>query len=711
MIEQKFGSFTAIWTARLLSLSGCVATLIGLIFTPIGHGLSAVVTQHDLVILCAILVAALVLSRLVRWTLASSLLLVGALLLLRFVGAGPLLAAVLLIAASVVIGSKVCYRSHWDNPAIITLVGLAILAGVTGWLLPFPVHYFSVYFGVLGGIAAWGYRDLRRVVKLICNGWRSAIAQAPIQAGIAMLASVMGAIAFCAPTVQYDDLALHLLMPEQLASLGYYKIDVASQIWAAAPWASDVIQGYVAVLSGREARGAANLIWVGLTMALVWSLGEELNLPPRLRWLAVALYASLPIMVALNGSMQADTAITTATVALTAAVVRMMRTRASELLLPFFLISGLAMALKATQGLLVLPLSFVAIAYIGLRGFFSQAVRAFIPAALVAGSSYAYAFYITGNPIFPLFNGLFKSPFAPPHSFDDPRWHQGLGWSSLWRLTFETNHYLEALPGAIGFSMLALSGALIWTLTMPRVRWVTLALAVTSIGMFLGIQYARYVAPLLPALVTVGLLAWDRARMKWRGDFVLAAVVCANVVFMPVSLYIFGDDLYWRLLTHIDQQPLMLNKDVERSYGVERLFANYLDIARLGNYSVFLSDPQRPFTAPFAGRAFDASWYDPTFNMEEHLADEDESGSTWTGIFERTGMSHVLTDSNTSPAIHASIKQIQAMPEFVIGDFTLWNLCKESCTNQKHSLMDDRDISKNLIRARAYRNFPLGEAD
>lgn len=709
MARQVYPGFAAIWSARVLSLAGCLAVLAGLIFTRVWQGLRPPVTNHNLVILCAIVVIALVLGRLARWTLASALGLVGALLLTRFVGIGPLLAALLLVAASAVLGTKICRRCDRVNSAIATLVGLAVLAGVTGWLLPFPIHYFVVYLGVLGGVVAWGHRDLKHVFKLICDGWRDAVASAPRHASIAMVAAVMSAIALCAPSIQFDDMALHMLMSEQLVATGYYKMDVASQIWACAPWASDIIQSYIAVLSGNEARGAANLIWFGLTMVLVWSLGEELDLPPSLRWLAVALYASLPIVVSLNGSMQADTAITTVTMALTVLVARMARTHSSESLIPFFIISGLAVALKVTQGLLVFPLALVAMRFTGWRAFFAQAIRLFIPALLIAGSSYFYAFYITGNPVFPIFNGVFKSPYAPPHNFDDPRWHQGLSWNSLWRLTFETENYLEALPGAIGFSMLAMSGAAIWTLIIPRIRWITLALFVTAIGMFFGIQYARYVAPIIPALVTLGLCAWDRAKMSWPGEIVLVAMVMLNIVCMPLSLYIYNYDLYWRLLSQIDRQPGMLKENIEQGYGAaELVFAKYLDTAWPNGYSVFLSDPQRPFVAPFAGRAFNASPYDSTFHAAAPIADLDESGATWTGIFERTGMSHVLTSGNTSVAVMASLKQIHAVPGLVVGDLTLWRLCKADCANQVHTLIDERDISRRMIRSRSYLSKRLG---
>ena len=673
--------------------------LAGLILTPVLHGLGSAVTDHNLILLAAALLVAAAVSRFMRWSVASALLLVGLVLLLRFVGAGPLLAAALLVAAAAVIGQAICRSDGWSHPGVAILAGLALLAALAGWLLPFEIHYFLTYLIVLAVIVGAGRHRLHCLARAVQVSWREAVRQAPAHAAFAMLAVLAGGAALCAPTLQFDDLVLHLMLPEQLVALGYYKMDLASQVWSAAPWASDVIQAYVAVLAGHEARGAANLIWYGLSIAMLWTLARELELPPGLRWLAVALYASMPVVVALNGGMQADGAITTVTVALTALVARLARTREQGLLLPFFILSALAVALKATQGLLVLPLALVALAYVGWRAFFRQALRAAVPMFVVAGSSYFYAFHVTGNPFFPLFNGVFKSSFARPVNFADPRWNQGLHLDSLWRLTFETDRYLEAIPGAIGFSMLALCGSVLCTLALPRIRWITLALLVATIGMFVGIQYARYVVPLFTALIPLGLLAWDRARMRWGGQALLGAVVLANMVFMPASLYTFGDDLYWKMFSHLNSKPSVARQDLQRSYAVELVFAQYLGLTQPKGYSLYLADPDRPFTAPFEGQAFGGAWYDPTFNAILEAANQDESGATWSGIFERTGMSHVLVTRQTPKAVLASLGQIKAVPELAIGDATLWRLCGDRCAIQVHALVNERDISRNLIRS------------
>ncbi|MGO4502444.1 MULTISPECIES: hypothetical protein [unclassified Dyella] len=690
----------ALLSVRALSLSGLIAVILGLWLTQVLQGLDGLVTFHGLLILTGMLILGVLLSRVANWPVANTVLLLALLLLVHFVGIAPLLAAFLVAAASLVIGSVICRSTAWGDVVVASLCGLALLAAVAGWLLPFRVHYFSTYLIFLGAIVFLGRKRLMGVAGGARRGWLDAVSAAPLPAVLGALAIAMAALALCPPTVQYDDLVLHLFIPEQLLAFGYYKIDVASQVWSAAPWASDVVQGYVAILAGHEARGAANLIWFCLSLAGIWTLGGELGLTPPFRWMAIALYASLPTVSALHGTMQADTAITAVTVALTAIVARISNTRRAALLFPFFIISGLALALKTTQALLVVPLALVALAYVGFGPFFRQLARGFIPALLIFGSSHTYAWLLTGNPLFPLFNGFFKSPYAPLRNFDDPRWHHGFGLDTLWALTFHTNLFQEASAGSIGFSLLALSGCLLAALCIARVRWIALALLAAALGTFAGIQYARYLVPLFPALIVIALVVWQRARLNLFGQALLTFVVWLNILFIPLSVYIYEDDLYWTMLSNINTPPDVVKADIQRKFAIELLVAKHLDLAWPAGYSLYLADPGRPFIAPFAGRAFGSAWYDPSFLGAAGHADEDASGNAWAALFERTGISHVLTTGTVSPALQSSLQRMQAAPELTEGDSILWRICKLNCNSASHPLIDARDFSVNAIRAK-----------
>src|SRR5690606_27670627 len=87
---------------------------------------------------------------------------------------------------------------------------------------------------------------------------------------------------------------------------------------------------------------------------------------------------------------------------------------------------------------------------------------------IVAGSSYVYAYVLTGNPVLPLFNGVFHSPFYPQVNFHDGRWDSGLSWSLPWQLIFNSSAYGETGNGVGPFVLIALAGSLLVALCSKR---------------------------------------------------------------------------------------------------------------------------------------------------------------------------------------------------------------------------------------------------
>jgi hypothetical protein len=225
-------------------------------------------------------------------------------------------------------------------------------------------------------------------------------------------------------------------------------------------------------------------------------------------------------------------------------------------------------------------------------------------------------------------------------------------------------------------------------------------LLAAALGTFAGIQYARYLVPLFPALIVIALVVWQRARLNLFGQALLTFVVWLNILFIPLSVYIYEDDLYWTMLSNINTPPDVVKADIQRKFAIELLVAKHLDLAWPAGYSLYLADPGRPFIAPFAGRAFGSAWYDPSFLGAAGHADEDASGNAWAALFERTGISHVLTTGTVSPALQSSLQRMQAAPELTEGDSILWRICKLNCNSASHPLIDARDFSVNAIRAK-----------
>lgn len=687
----------ALYARRVIALLGMGLVLSGLALSDIFRTLPGTASVHNAIMLAIMLAAAALISVLARIRLIDAIPAVILLLAIRFVGSAAILAAALIAGAATVIGHHLSRGLGKLETGTSTVCGIAVLTGVAGWLLPFRVHTFLAYLIVLGCIAITGRRVLRHALRATLLQWRRATHDAPVSAIFALMAIALCAVALLPPTVQFDDLALHILLPEQLAALGHYKMDVASQAWAVAPWASDVLQGYVAVLSGNDARGAANAIWLLLTLIMLWQLGGEIGLKSNLRWLAIALYATLPIVNALNGSMQSDTAITTATITLVTLTARIIRTRRSNLLTPFMAVCGLLMALKTTQALLIAPMALIALWHIEPGRFIKGAIYRLPIAVGICGSSYAYAWHLTGNPVFPLFNGWFRSPYAPTTNFDDPRWHQGLSWDSLWQITFHTGKYQEAYPGAFGFALLALAGCVLLGLRLPKVRGLIAGLLFSLVGTFAAIQYTRYLIPYLAPLLPLALLAWQELELR-KCEWMLAGVAILNAIFIPASGHPLSADINWETFSKINLPPAKTTALIERHYAPELLISRHMALAWPNGYSLYLADPERSFNAPFLGQAVSRSWYDPGMLAAAQKADEDRTGDAWLGLFERTGMTHVLTTGDAHGALGAALRRTGATPEMNIDGSTLWRLCKSDCAALDHPLLEQRDMSKRLFR-------------
>ncbi len=60
-------------------------------------------------------------------------------------------------------------------------------------------------------------------------------------------------------------------------------------------------------------------------------------------------------------------------------------------------------------------------------------------------------YLLSGNPLFPFYNGIFKSPHFPAQNFKDLRWAHPLNWRSLYEITFQGTRYVENMNLSYGF--------------------------------------------------------------------------------------------------------------------------------------------------------------------------------------------------------------------------------------------------------------------
>lgn len=649
-----------VWTGVLACVGGFVA-----------HRMWTVLPASRCADLLALAVASIVLAAALRrwrgWAWANALAAVWCAALLFFVGL-PAAFATLLVAASAIALGSVLLPRDMDARAMLALpTGLVLIGGTLGWLLPLPIHRWYVYLPVALAICGWRARSLRAIAHAARHDWDAAIAAAPWPAAAAVLMLGLASTGTWLPTMQADDLAYHLGLPTQLLKHGFYALDPTQQFWALAPWLGDVLQGVAEVLARAEARGALDALWMLSIASGLWKLSASLRASVRTRWLVVALFASLPTVAALAAGMQTELAASALLVALALAI---LRSREHSL-------TWVCTALVA--GLVGLKFGQAFAAFVMLVWGFSRARGRItwtrMPVAMLlfialAGSNYFYAWQVSGNPMLPLFNDIFRSSVLAPTQLVDLRWHAGFGVSLPWAITFDTEHYLEAWDGGFGFVLVALAGAWLLAVLRSETRGIALAASATLLLPMLPMQYARYGFPGLVLLLPALLIAADAAiSTRWCTRIVIA--LCAlNLAFQANANWLLHVNTVRKLVTtggRIDE--------VYRRYAPERALIARL-LARDDSESVVLAmDAQAPVIAELGGRGRTVAHYAPKLEAARIAADADASGASWQQLIRSLDARWLLLrPAHLNDTQRAALVLVGAQRVDAIGDAELWSV-------------------------------------
>jgi hypothetical protein len=645
--------------------AGVAACLAGFLQYRLWQALPAGRFGESLLLAALVALVAWPLRRWRGWRWADALALVWVAALVALTGALPALAVALLLAAAAALGSVVTGASR---PLLACLCGLALIAAAVGWTLPLPVHYWWTYLPLLLLAVGWRQRALREQALVCAAGWRAAVQACPRGAAWGVLVLGLASTGAWLPTMQYDDLAYHLGLPWQLLRHGRYALDPTHQVWALAPWASDVLQAVPQVLARTEARSALNLAWLVAGAAGLWQLSRLLGLRPAMGWLVLALFGSLPLAAGLLTGMQTETAAAAVTVALALLVLDEGRDGARRLLAGALLL-GLLFALKPLHGVVALPLlAWAAWRQRRARPGVAPLLAALLGTVLVAGSSYAYAWIVTGNPVLPLLNDLFSSTWFAPVRFNDARWQQGLDPGVLWELSFDTAHYLEGWAGGAGFLLVALAGAWVLALLDRRSRGLALCATLAIVLPLLPLQYARYLHPgmvlLLPALV-LAVQRWLPAR---RGMVLLALLCVLDLAFQA--------NAQW--LLHVGgskRSVLALGRDMPlfTRYAPERVLAAAIRERAPGGGAVLVLP--HPFHAELAGRGRTVEWYAPKWHAATRAAEADPSGGAWAGLLRRERIADVIVrPEHLTPAQRAGLQRLGAVRTRQVGEAAWWRI-------------------------------------
>lgn len=672
---------------RGLTLAGFAAAASGFAMNRLWTQLPVEGATHYAGIAAGAAVCSVLLSRAFRIRMATASVLVWLGALAWFAGPIPMLAAALLACAAVGLGSLFARAPDSIPLAAQVVAGLALLAAIVGWLIMFPVHHRIAHLIALAAIIVTRRNAIASVLRTVPPAWRTAVDGSPAMAWFAAMLVGLASTACWLPTFQFDDLSYHLKLPWQLQTLGYYRLDAASHVWALAPWAGDVLQAIVQVVAGAESRGALNAVWLAVSASLLWRLCAAVGLHPALCWCGVALYASQPLTTGLLATMQAETPGISALLALAVMIQGKPGEASVRTLCLVATLAAFLLALKASFALMLLPMGlWLAWNWRG-RIAWKGLPFACLLALAVGGSSYAYAWHISGNPVLPLFNAWFMSPYFPPVNFQGAPWNTGFSLLLPWDLVFHTHSYIEARDGAAGFTLVFLSGTFFASLFLRDTR----VLAVVALACFLlpltQVQYLRYAFPAVPLLLPAMLAG---LALAWRHRHCLAACIALsllNFAYAANSKSSLAKGVLYLVATEGEDA-------VFRRFAPDRLVARHLRENAGRDFVALYPQPNTVFAAELGGSSLVTNWYDWHLSRLRVIAQADPSGEEWGRVLDLTGATHVVKRSGEwSPALQAALDSRLAELELKVGSIELWRL---PGAHRPSAFMEKRDIARRM---------------
>lgn len=653
---------------RLLVLGGVTACAAGILTTGVLRELPLTRALEALVIAAIALLVARLLRALRPMSWASAQLAAWLVLAIPMIGPGRMLAAALVAVGALAAGSAV---ARPRDVALAGIAGAGLLAATIGWSLPVPVHHAWTYAPLLVALVAWRRRHVALHLRVVRRGWRRASAAEPRMATAAVVALGIASTGAWLPALQFDDLAYHLALPSQLAADGRYSLDPSHQAWALAPWSADVLQGLVRVLGGAVSPGAAGLAWLAAAAGALWTLGERLALTVAMRWATLALFGAVPLLTAALGGLQTELPAIAVTASLLATVLQR-APRPRDLVLCGVL-GGLLCGLKTVHAFAALGIVLfgaVRLAPLALahRG---ALLTALLAAFAVGGSSYVFAAAVAGNPVLPLFNDVFASPYFPRRAFVDPRWLTGFGPLLPWSMTFDTSRYVEGWDGALGFTLVALAGALLLALRTPGTRAATLCAALVLLAPLAVVQYARYALVGAVLLLPPALAALQRALPRREALTLVAALCVLGIAYQA--------NAYWTLHTGaVRRAVLALGQDAPllRRYAPERLLIAQLQARAPGGAVLDLTGTTHAELGVH-GRA--ATWYSPRIHARATACDRDATGACWARLLVDERIEHAYgRPEGLNGARRAALARVGADPVLMLHGVQWWRIPRTS---------------------------------
>lgn len=559
-----------------------------------------------------------------RWRLRmeASLAAAGVIALIFVFGAAPVMIVGAFLISAAILGIWLSARLGAN--------GLPLVFVTT-----FGVAIYAIVFSLIGAIRinTLGFHSLLLVAPLVIavasprarqalSARAEALAQAMRRPEIRTAAEIVGLAAFlfvaalhallaAFPERYWDPMVVHLYIPSYVSAHGAWDFDVGLYAWAVQPAAVDWIYTHLFILGGEMAARFYNFTALMLLCATLFAILRRETSREVAIWMAVLL-ASMPLIFIESSSLFIENTLTLYVASAVGIILAAdLRPTGRHAVVVLVILAAATMAkLHGALAAAVIGLALLALV-IRQRPPVRTMIRVLTAALVLAAVGcvpYAKAWISTGNPLFPYYNHIFKSPFFPTLFFIDTRWIGNFNWSLLYDTTFASGRFCEVSTGALGLTMLFLVPLAVAAVIARPSAKAALCFAVAVaiwLPIALEIQYLRYFYPVFPLLfVPAGIGAMVLFEQRYTRALTLAifaAVAAFNIYKLPSGGWILnGFDL------RADFDPAS-RRNLELAQVPERIANRMINDAAGEDTRVLYTG--NPYGALLQGRALYTDWY------------------------------------------------------------------------------------------------------
>jgi hypothetical protein len=524
--------------------------------------------------------------------------------------AGPkALFAVLLLLVSSYSAGRIMLRRIEKHARPMTQT--SILLGLAAWILlieltaRWPLHHAAVYWPLLFVPIFYALRQglIPPLRRPSLPESRSAL----LPWAIAAVPLFLLLLAALKPEAGPEALSSYMVLPARFAAAHRWSFAVGEFAWAVEPAASGFAFSLAWLLGGEP---AARLLNFAVFFLICWTLYERLHarVPGWIAGALTAAFASTPLALRAAGSLSPMNFAAAFLLASALLLRRYRRERRNEFFLASAFLAGSAAACSLSAAAFAIPILLASTVMVK----FHALARGWLLAIIAGGVPYAEAWLRTGNPVFPWWNDLFRSPLLPPSTQLPAAPPRPPSWSLPDQLTFSPESLFQSPAGSFGFlvylflPLAVLSVRRRWPRTAILISWILLT------GMAIAFRGILSLDGLYPLLPLFTLLAGIAAATYRAGDPRLGAAcgaLAALCILLHLSILPVAAPEHRRLLP----DPLFRRASLERylaETAPERLLAERLRTLAPASSAAWFDSAG---TAPFTGRALTATWRHEAF--------------------------------------------------------------------------------------------------